>query len=111
LKKQWLFYDFLSVNSISGSFDNSLFAIHSRQTRSYTGAQLNAGVEQGGESNPWKKYSRIRIDGLNIDHFNTGVEGPFSWIYEGSVDIVADVMLPEMMMRALRRSCRDFTTG
>lgn len=93
LRKQWLFYDFLSANMMSGSFDNSLFTIHPRQTHNYTGAQLNDGRDTE-DGSTWKKQSRIRIDGLNIDHLNRGYEGPFSWIYEGEVDIVADVMLP-----------------
>lgn len=93
LRKQWLFYDFLSANMMSGSYDNSLFTIHPRQTHNYTGTQLNEGRDTEG-GNRWKKQSRIRIDGLNIDHLNRGYEGPFSWIYEGNVDIVADVMLP-----------------
>lgn len=59
----------------------------------YTGAQLSDGRDMENGSR-WKKQSRIRIDGLNIDHLNRGYEGPFSWIYEGNVDIVADVMLP-----------------
>ena len=96
LRKQWLFYDFLSANMMSGSFDNSLFTIHPRQTHSYVGTQLssNSKTQDGGGGTGWKKQSRIRIDGLNIDHLNRGYEGPFSWIYEGDVDIVADVMLP-----------------
>ena len=94
LRRQWLFYDFLSANMMSGSFDNSLFTIHPRQTHRYTGEQLNNGVLENGKPNPWKKHSRIRIDGLNIDHLNRGVEGPFSWIHEGNVDIVADIMFP-----------------
>ncbi|KAF1971173.1 mitochondrial distribution and morphology protein family 31/32 [Bimuria novae-zelandiae CBS 107.79] len=93
LRKQWLFYDFLSANMMSGSFDNSLFTIHPRQTHNYTGAQLKDGRDTD-DGSTWKKQSRIRIDGLNIDHLNRGYEGPFSWIYEGNVDIVADVMLP-----------------
>ena len=92
LRKQWLFYDFLAANNISGSFDNSLFTIHPRQTHNYTGAQLSHGREMDTQ---WKKHSRLRIDGLNIDHLNTGVEGPFSWIREGNVDIVADIMFPD----------------
>jgi distribution and morphology protein 31 len=44
--------------------------------------------------NPWKKTSRLRIDGLEIDHLNRGIEGPFSWIQQGNVDIVADVSFP-----------------
>ncbi|KAJ4370567.1 Mitochondrial distribution and morphology protein 31, mitochondrial precursor [Neocucurbitaria cava] len=93
LRKQWLFYDFLSANMMSGSFDNSLFTIHPRQTHNYTGAQLSSGRDSE-DGSSWKKHSRIRIDGLNIDHLNRGYDGPFSWIHEGNVDIVADVMLP-----------------
>jgi distribution and morphology protein 31 len=93
LRKQWLFYDFLSANMMSGSFDNSLFTIHPRQTHNYTGTQLTSGRESE-DGSTWKKHSRIRIDGLNIDHLNRGYDGPFSWIHEGNVDIVADIMLP-----------------
>ncbi|KAL4797370.1 hypothetical protein BDV19DRAFT_61936 [Aspergillus venezuelensis] len=94
LRKQWLFYDFLSANMMSGSFDNSLFTIHPRQTHSFTGAQLDNGAEEDDKPTPWKKHSRIRIDALNIDHLNRGVQGPFGWIHEGNVDIVADIMFP-----------------
>ncbi|KAI8936021.1 hypothetical protein NX059_007523 [Plenodomus lindquistii] len=93
LRKQWLFYDFLSANMMSGSFDNSLFTVHPRQTHNYTGTQLSSGRETD-DGKTWKKHSRIRIDGLNIDHLNRGYDGPFSWIHEGNVDIIADVMLP-----------------
>lgn len=87
LRKQWLFYDFLSANNVSGSFDESLFTIHPRQFSS-------EGLEITGGPTQWKKHSRLRIDGLNIDHLNRGVEGPFGWIHEGNVDIVADIMFP-----------------
>ncbi|OAL53369.1 hypothetical protein IQ07DRAFT_534317 [Pyrenochaeta sp. DS3sAY3a] len=93
LRKQWLFYDFLSANMMSGSFDNSLFTIHPRQTHNYTGAQLSSGRDTE-DGSTWKKHSRIRIDGLSIDHLNRGYDGPFSWIHEGNVDIIADIMLP-----------------
>lgn len=93
LRKQWLFYDFLSAKTVSGSFDNSLFTIHPRQVHGHTGALLD-GPEASGEPTIWKKHSRIRIDGLNIDHLNRGVRGPFSWIHDGNVDIVADIMFP-----------------
>ena len=93
LRKQWLFYDLLSANSMTGEYDRSLFTIHPRQTNAYTGAQLNSNEERDEE--PWLKHSRIRVDGLNIEHLNRGVEGPFSWIHEGNVDIVADIMVPK----------------
>ncbi|TID27507.1 Mitochondrial distribution and morphology protein family 31/32 [Venturia nashicola] len=94
LRKQWLFYDFLSANMMSGSFDNSLFTIHPRQTHNYTGQQLSHGMETDGDAMQWKKHTRFRIDGLNIDHLNRGAEGPFSWISQGNVDIVSDIMFP-----------------
>ncbi|KAJ9198827.1 hypothetical protein DTO164E3_4917 [Paecilomyces variotii] len=108
LRKQWLFYDFMSCNMMSGSFDNSLFTIHPRQTHSYTGAQLNDGIEENGKPNPWKKHSRIRVDALNIDHLNRGVQGPFSWIHEGTVDIVADIMFPADNNESLAKVMSDF---
>lgn len=108
LRKQWLFYDFLSANMMSGSFDNSLFTIHPRQTHGFTGARLDQGAAEGGESIPWKKHNRIRVDGLNIDHLNRGVQGPFSWIHEGTVDIVADIMLPTENDESLAKVMADF---
>ncbi|KAL3457785.1 hypothetical protein BJX64DRAFT_268238 [Aspergillus heterothallicus] len=108
LRKQWLFYDFLSANMMSGSFDNSLFTIHPRQTHSFTGAQLDNGAEEDEKASPWKKHSRIRIDALNIDHLNRGVQGPFGWIHEGNVDIVADIMFPAENDESLAKVMADF---
>lgn len=85
LRKQWLFYDFMAANNMSGSFDESLFTVHPRQVH---------GALHEEDAKQWKKHSRLRIDGLSIDHLNRGVDGPFSWIHEGNVDIVADVMIP-----------------
>lgn len=93
LRKQWLFYDFLSASHMSGSFDGSLFTIHPRQVHGVSSAAERR-HDEFGEPSAWKKFSRLRIDGLKIDHLNRGVEGPFGWIYEGNVDIIADVMFP-----------------
>ncbi|KAF2725529.1 hypothetical protein K431DRAFT_309163 [Polychaeton citri CBS 116435] len=109
LRKQWLFYDFLSANNMSGSFDDSLFTIHPRQVHSYTGASLSdSGAEIDPEPSHWKKHSRLRIDGLRIDHLNRGVEGPFGWIHEGNVDIVADVMIPSDSDGSIAKVMSDF---
>lgn len=108
LRRQWLFYDFLSANMMSGSFDNSLFTIHPRQTHNYTGLQLNEGLEAGDGPTQWKKHSRIRIDGVNIDHLNRGVDGPFSWIHEGNVDIIADIMFPAETDGSIAKVMSDF---
>ena len=108
LRRQWLFYDFLSANVMSGSFDESLFTIHPQQTHGYAGAQLHHGHEAAGGGSPWKKQSRLRIDGLNIDHLNRGVGGPFSWIHHGNVDIVADIKLPADSDESIAKIMSDF---
>ena len=108
LRRQWLFYDFLSANVMSGSFDESLFTIHPQQMHGYVGGHLNNGYEEAGEGNPWKKQSRLRIDGLNIDHLNRGVEGPFSWIHQGNVDIVADIKFPADSDESIAKIMSDF---
>ncbi|KAI4169131.1 MAG: hypothetical protein LQ343_005925 [Gyalolechia ehrenbergii] len=102
LRRQWLFYDFLSANTMSGSFDESLFTIHPRQTHGPIGSQL------GSEPDHWKKQSRLRIDGLDINHLNRGVKGPFSWIHEGNVDIVADIMFPADSDESIAKVMSDF---
>ncbi len=106
LRKQWLFYDFMSANNMSGSFDDSLFTIHPRQVHGTTGVPLMNGQEE--DATHWKKHSRLRIDGLKIDHLNRGVEGPFSWIQEGTVDIVADVMIPHDEDGSIAKVMSDF---
>lgn len=108
LRRQWLFYDFLSANIMSGSFDESLFTIHPRQMHGHVGGQLGSGLEVNGQASPWKKHSRLRIDGLNIDHLNRGTEGPFSWIHEGNVDIVADLMFPADNDESIAKVMSDF---
>ncbi|KAL6716314.1 Mitochondrial distribution and morphology protein 31, mitochondrial precursor [Lecanora helva] len=107
LRKQWLFYDFLSANTMSGSVDESLFTIHPRQIHGHFGNQC-IGQEANSQNSAWKKHSRLRIDGLSIDHLNRGIEGPFSWIHEGNVDIVADVMLPADTDESIRKIMSDF---
>ena len=109
LRKQWLFYDFLSANNMSGSYDGSLFTIHPRQMHGFAGSH-NPHQEPGpdGGANPWKKHSRLRIDGLKIDHLNRGVDGPFGWIQEGNVDIVADVMFPVDNDESIAKVMSDF---
>ena len=108
LRRQWLFYDFLSANTMSGSFDDSLFTIHPRQMHGHVGGHLDSEFEINGQEVPWKKHSRLRIDGLNIDHLNRGVTGPFSWIHKGEVDIVADLMFPADNDESISKVISDF---
>jgi distribution and morphology protein 31 len=107
LRKQWLFYDFLSAETISGSFDNSLFTIHPVQAHGHTGVALDGGASMG-DPRQWKKQSRLRLDGLRIDHLNRGVNGPLSWIQEGNVDIVADITIPRDGDEGIVKVVSDF---
>lgn len=112
LRKHWLFYDLLSANNMSGTYDNSLFTIHPRQLEEVTSTDFE---RKNGEPNPWNKVNRLRVDGVNIDHLNTGMEGPFGWIESGNVDMTADVMLPPdeddldlaQMVRDIRQSWKN----
>lgn len=107
LRKQWLFYDFLSASHMSGSFDGSLFTIHPRQIHGVSSAD-DTRPDQFGTPSAWKKFSRLRIDGLKIDHLNRGIDGPFGWIYEGNVDIVADVMFPAEAEEGIGKVVAEF---
>ena len=107
LRRQWLFYDFLCANNVSGAYDESLFTIHPRQMHGHIGSEIFNASDKG-EAKPWKKHSRLRIDALNIDHLNRGVEGPFSWITEGNVDVVADVLFPTDTDESITKVMSDF---
>ena len=110
LRKQWFFYDILSANHMSGSYDGSLFTIHPRQVHGVAPGDDRPFVPSDSldESSAWKKFSRLRIDGLKIDHLNRGDDGPFGWIYEGNVDIVADVMIPADADEGIGQVLSDF---
>lgn len=109
LRRRWLFYDFLSANQMSGHIDNSIFNLHPRQDHSFAGSNFgNRSEVNGGGTSPWKKSSRLRIDALNIDHLNRGVEGPFGWIHQGNVDVVADIMFPVDSDESIGKLMSDF---
>ncbi|KAL0577508.1 Mitochondrial distribution and morphology protein 31, mitochondrial precursor [Marasmius crinis-equi] len=90
-RKRWLFYDFLSAENIVGQFDNCLFSLHKPQSIGRT----NEMDLQDGE---WARMSRIRIDGVNIDHLQaaaSAIEGPVAWITSGKLDAVLDIKFPQ----------------
>ncbi|KAF9157915.1 Mitochondrial distribution and morphology protein 31, mitochondrial precursor [Actinomortierella ambigua] len=85
LRKQWLFYDMLCADSMVGMFDGCLFSCYTAQ-RETTDSQTDS---------KWKRTTRFKIDDVKIDHLNAGVEGPFGWIYSGTVDVTCDVKIPK----------------
>ncbi|KAF5380240.1 hypothetical protein D9757_008205 [Collybiopsis confluens] len=88
-RKRWMFYDFLSAANIVGQFDNCLFSLHKPQSIGRT-------MESDLQDSDWVRMSRIRIDGVNIDHLqaSTSMEGPVSWITSGKLDAVLDIKFP-----------------
>lgn len=98
-RKQWLFYDMLCAESMVGMFDGCLFSCYTAQRES-TDNQTDA---------KWRRMTRFKIDDVKIDHLNAGVEGPFGWIYAGTVDITCDVRIPkEPREDVLRKLVNDF---
>lgn len=114
LRKHWLFYDFLNANIMSGSYDNLLFTIHKRQRLDdfridETFTEESNRIQQQSESveaivdshsdpstkSQFQRVTRLRVDSLNVDHLNTGLEGPFGWITHGKVDMIGDLMVPQ----------------
>ncbi|KAG9057027.1 Mitochondrial distribution and morphology protein 31, mitochondrial precursor [Serendipita sp. 407] len=90
LRKQWIFYDLLSAKSIVGQYDNCLFSLHEPQSIGRT-------MSEDLKDTQWKRMSRLRIDGVNIDHLQaaTGSKaGPISWITSGKIDAVLDIKFP-----------------
>ncbi|KZP22035.1 hypothetical protein FIBSPDRAFT_953131 [Athelia psychrophila] len=89
LRKQWMFYDFLCAENVVGQFDNCLFSLHKPQSIGRT-------TEKDLNDGQWARMSRIRIDGVNIDHLqgSTSDDGPISWITSGKVDAVLDIKFP-----------------
>ncbi|EMR09644.1 hypothetical protein PNEG_02226 [Pneumocystis murina B123] len=85
LRKQWLLYDILNANTISGSYDNSLFTLHPHQT-------FLSNIDE--KKDKEAKKTRLRIDNVNIDHINKGIEGPIGWITYGYVDFILDFVFP-----------------
>ncbi|CAI4064158.1 hypothetical protein SKDZ_08G2400 [Saccharomyces kudriavzevii ZP591] len=86
LRKHWLFYDILNANNINGTYDNSMFTIHKK---------FRTDDQHQDPTLLWKQMTRFRVDNLDIDHLNAGIEGPFGWISEGRVNMIGDVLLPD----------------
>ncbi len=87
-RKQWLFYDLLSAESVTGQCDNCLFSLHKPQSIGRTS-------EQDLKDAHWARMSRFRVDGVPIDHMQSANDdGVMSWITSGRCDLVADIRFP-----------------
>ena len=106
-RKNWLMLDILTCNHLSGCYDGSLFTINKISNFDKFQDELKIdllvnkklGREQFSkiqfnENNSHKRV-RFRMDNLKIEHLNKGMTGPFGWINDGTVDILADFIILE----------------
>ena len=96
LRAQWLFYDLLNADSMTGQVDGCLFSLHKPQSVHHTTRSIYS--KMGSHSAPYiQNWSRLRVDGVNIDHVQkmAGLSGPLMWIYSGRFDLVADIKFPK----------------
>ncbi|KAJ3012473.1 UNVERIFIED_CONTAM: Mitochondrial distribution and morphology protein 31, mitochondrial precursor [Siphonaria sp. JEL0065] len=112
-RQQWLLYDIMCADSIVGAYDNCLFSVH-KWSSSPSSAQSDTHQQQpllqqqdGSTANGTTKLetqqkrnlgsemSHLKINNLPIDHFNTGVTGPFSWITSGTIDVDFHFVFPQ----------------
>lgn len=95
LRKQWLFLDLMSAESIVGQIDNCLFSLHRPQFINRTNVDESEAYLRN--ETKWKRLSRFRVDGVNIDHLKSERDtGPLGWITSGQCDIVADIRFPKI---------------
>ena len=91
LRRRWLFYDLLGAEGCVGQFDGCLFSLHRPQS---IGRTEESNLRDG----KWGRMSRIRIDGVSVDHLQTSIStsggGPISWITSGKLDAVLDIKFP-----------------
>ncbi|BGP37509.1 Mitochondrial distribution and morphology protein 31, mitochondrial precursor [Rhodotorula kratochvilovae] len=87
-RKQWLFYDLMSADSMTGQCDNCLFSLHRPQSIGRTS-------EEEMKDARWSRISRFRVDGVPIDHMQSASDtSVLSWITSGRCDLVADIRFP-----------------
>lgn len=112
LRKNWLMLDILNAKHMSGSYDGSLFTVNRLQRfdnfkeehridsevrKAHMGKEKYKRLDLMGDQN-FSKVTRFRIDNLKLDHLNAGMSGPFGWIDKGTVDLIADVIVPQKNM-------------
>ena len=83
-----LLVDFLKADVVTGSINNSLFSFHKRQHKlSYI-----SGLKD--DLSPWERITRIRLNPIDVNELGLTNTAAFNWISDGTVGIVADLMLP-----------------
>ena len=91
LRFEWLLVDFFNANVVTGAINHSLFTIHKRQHKL---AYLH---DFEHDLSPWKRITRLRIDEISVKDLGLDKSSSFNWVDDGQVEIIADVMLPNIV--------------
>ncbi|CAH01336.1 Mdm32p [Kluyveromyces lactis] len=90
LRFEWCVSDFFNANVVTGAINHSLFTIHKRQHKLAYLQDLEKDLS------PWKRITRLRLDRISVKDLGLDKSSSFNWIEEGSVEIIADLMLPNV---------------
>ncbi|SCU88583.1 LANO_0D02520g1_1 [Lachancea nothofagi CBS 11611] len=90
LRFKWMLIDFFNANVVTGALNHSLFSIHKRQHK------LAYLQDFEHDLSPWKRITRLRLDEICIKDLGLDKSNAFSWVEDGQVEIIADLMLPEI---------------
>jgi distribution and morphology protein 31 len=96
---QWLLYDMLCADSITGELDGCLFSLtkpHQVKSKQHV---HEVEVDNSATADSVQRISRLKLSGVNVDMLNYGATGPFKWITGGTVDIDAYLVIPEPSQR------------
>ncbi|KAJ1733295.1 Mitochondrial distribution and morphology protein 31, mitochondrial precursor [Coemansia biformis] len=109
-RDRWLLHDTLAASSVVGMYDGSLFTIHQahqrlpaharaiRGPKALDGGWPAAAACPGNSSDHLaasrERMAHVQIDNLNIDHINSGIEGPVGWITSGRLNVSALIGFP-----------------
>ena len=90
LRFEWCVTDFFNANVVTGAINHSLFTIHKRQHKL---AYLH---DFENDLSPWKRITRLRLDRISVKDLGLDKSKSFNWIEDGSVEIIADLMFPNI---------------
>lgn len=90
LRLEWCVADFFNANVVTGAINHSLFTIHKRQHKLAYLQDLEKDLS------PWKRITRLRLDRISVKDLGLDKSKAFNWIEDGSVEVIADLMLPNV---------------
>ena len=87
---KWALIDFLHANVVTGAINHSLFSIHKRQHK------LAYLQDFEHDHSPLKRITRLRLDEISVKDLGLDKSQSFNWVEDGQVEIIADIMLPDV---------------